>query len=107
MKAHAKKATVDHRVSCELGLPIQTVHVITQSFLQHARACLVEYAALDLRELGRFQVFVRECVTPKNGRLKTTHVVSVVKSPALAKAINNRNKEMPYGQVRSGRVDRP
>ena len=106
MKAHAQKSTVDHRVSMALGIPMKLVRTISQSFLDKSFECLVEYGALVFDNFGRIQIVVRENRSLLQREcLQRKYFIAFKKSPALRKAIQQRNNEVPYGKVRSGRVD--
>jgi len=105
MKAQARKSTVDHRVSVALGVPVKLVQTITQSFLDQTLGCLVEYGVVMFENFGRLSIVVRENRALTSNTMQRKHFVFFKKSPVLKKAIKKRNDEVPYGKVRSGRVD--
>lgn len=107
MRATARKSTVDHRVALALGLPVKTVRLITRTFFTHARECLVEYGSLSFPDFGRLRVYTRECPAMGEGKTRREHFVIFKKSLVLREAMKARNKEVPYGKVRSGRVANP
>ena len=96
--SHAgQKQTVDHRVSLDVGLPIAMVALITESFLHHARDVLVEYGELHLKGLGRLRVVVVDAPN-------ASPFLRIRARNSMKEAIKARNKEMPYGKIRSRRV---
>jgi len=98
MKACATKETVDRRVAAQLALPVTMVEVVTAEFLMNASALLAEYGAIDLDKFGSFWV-------KANGRLALG--IQMEESPFMARAITERNEEVPYAEVRSGRIEDP
>jgi hypothetical protein len=93
MKIHAKKQTIDHRVALEVGLPIETVALITQSFLDHFKNVLIEYGDVQFKDF--IGVSVRREGPPKYLLLRS--------SRKMREAIRLNKKETGHGQVRSGR----
>ena len=94
------KRTLDERVAAELALPRKVVDKITGTFLRHARACLVEFGAVKLDGLARFIVSGTDTVNPPGRACR----VSLRQDSALRKTIRERDREVPYGQIRSRSV---
>jgi hypothetical protein len=97
MNTEARKETVDQRVALELGLPVDTVRLITACFLCECIGCLTEYGLLVFKNFGRLKVGARG---PHN-------IVRFTQGLDLREALHNRRKEMPDGEIWRRRVDDP
>lgn len=101
MKVQVRKDAVDRRVAVELGLPADTVAIITKCFLRQALELLAEHGELKLPGFGRLKVLAR---TQRIAGFPIQHVVFFKKATAMTEAIKARSKEVPYGEVRGGRI---
>lgn len=84
----------------ELNLPMANIAIITQCFLRHASALLVEHGCLSLQDFGVLLITTHPASPPIH---QVRHFVTFKKAPALAKAVRVRSKEVPYGEVFSRR----